>query len=396
LLKKNLAFDSKLEEWQAFACSLGGKIHENHVYFNWNHAGAAAENWQILSPVRQKPWGVETLNRAIHERYKSNQLKSARIHGWGRKIPKPMGDQQIVYGDKVINNRNCSVWANKIWPRPIANGNLANGEIGMVVGQLKTGKVTWMPKNLEIEFATQAGKKFTFWPSDFDDEGEASLELAYALTIHKAQGSEFNTVFLILPKSPLMVTRELLYTALTRQKAKVVVLHQGEALELQKLSSEKFSTTARRLTNLFRPPKPVDVQGTFLEERLIHRTARGEAVRSKSEVIIADHLFHKKVLYRYEQALTLSGVTKYPDFTVTDDDAGRTYFWEHCGMLHEPSYQRRWKQKKDWYRENGILPQEEGGGPNGILIVTEDSANGGISSSEILRVVDRITGETDT
>jgi hypothetical protein len=222
------------------------------------------------------------------------------------------------------------------------------------------------------------------------------LELAYALTIHKAQGSEFNTVFLILPKSPLMVTRELLYTALTRQKAKVVVLHQGEALELQKLSSEKFSTTARRLTNLFRPPKPVDVQGTFLEERLIHRTARGEAVRSKSEVIIADHLFHKKVLYRYEQALTLSGVTKYPDFTVTDDDAGRTYFWEHCGMLHEPSYQRRWKQKKDWYRENGILPQEEGGGPNGILIVTEDSANGGISSSEILRVVDRITGETDT
>jgi len=392
LLKRNLAFDTNLEEWQAFACSLGGKIHENHVYFNWKHAGAAAENWQILSPVRQKPWGVETLNRLIHERYKANQLKSARMHGWARKIPKPMGDQQIVYGDKVINNRNCSVWASKIYPKPAANGSLANGEIGMVVGQLKTGKMTWIPKNLEIEFATQTGKKFTFWQSDFDDEGEASLDLAYALTIHKAQGSEFNTVFLVLPKSTLMVTRELLYTALTRQKAKVIVLHQGEAIELQKLSSEQFSTTARRLTNLFRPPNPVAVQGTFLEDRLIHRTARGEAVRSKSEVIIADHLFHKKVPYLYEHALTLGGVTKYPDFTIIDDDAGRTYFWEHCGMLHEPSYQKRWKQKKQWYRENGILPQDEGGGPNGILVVTEDSPNGGISSSDILGIADQIAG----
>lgn len=120
----------------------------------------------------------------------------------------------------------------------------------------------------------QTGQVFKFFKSDFDEEGEADLELAYALTVHKAQGSEFEVVFLVLPRSRFMFTRALLYTALTRRKKKVVVLHQGSAIDLQKLSSERFSALATRLTNLFGPPKPVKVGNSFLEERLIHITTR--------------------------------------------------------------------------------------------------------------------------
>ena len=402
VLAETLGFDPELEEWQSFAASLGGVVTDRGgVWFNnrWKDrrgAGEAAETWQILSPVRQRAWGVETLNRAIHRRYKDVQLEAARNPGRYRSIPKPMGDSQIVYGDKVINNRNTSVYSKRMYPEPDGRGYLANGEIGVVVGHRRTKKRNWKPDYLEIEFSTQPGTVFKYYPSDFSEEGTASIELAYALTIHKAQGSEFGTVLLILPRSPLMLSRELLYTALTRQLDNIVVFHQGSATELQKLSGERYSATATRNTNLFGPPNPVEVRaGTepvFLEDRLIHRTARGEAVRSKSEVIIANLLHAKGLDYHYESPLERNGVTKYPDFTIEDDDTGVTYYWEHAGMMHDPGYRRRWASKQVWYRDHGILPLDQGGGPQGTLIFTEDQPTGGIDAAAINELVARVFG----
>lgn len=392
-LAETLRFDPKHQEWQAFAVSLGAQLDDrgsawfNVAYGNRPSSGKQAEAWQLLSPVRQKPWGVDTLNRLIHVRYKGQQIEQARKEDKFRSIPRPKGDAQIIYGDKVIHNRNWTVPKTRIYPKPADRGYLANGEIGMVVGHRKTKARSWYPKDLEIEFSTQIGVTFKFYDSDFSDEGDASLDLAYALTVHKAQGSEFDVVFLVLPRSPLMLTRELLYTALTRQKQKVVVLHQGDATELHKLTSERLSASATRLTNLFRAPNPVKIGESFLEEFLIHTTSRGDAVRSKSEVIIADHLHANKVQYHYEQPLTIDGVTKYPDFTIEDDDLGITFYWEHCGMLSDPGYRSRWEEKRQWYVDHGILPHEKGGGPKGTLIVTEDRPDGGISSKEILTLV---------
>jgi hypothetical protein len=362
-----------------------------YVYFNRNRSGPAAEAWQLLSPVRQKPWGVETLNRMLHVRYKAPQLQTARalLPPWKRRLPKPFGDDQIVYGDKVINIRNQPIGKKRIYPQPEERGYLANGEIGMVIGQIRTKNFNYEPKTLQVEFSTQPGLSFEFYKPKGDDD-TFSLELAYALTVHKAQGSEFEIVFLVLPRSSQMLTRELLYTALTRQKKKIVVLHQGSATDLQRLSSERYSATATRLTNLFGAPKPVGVGDVFLEERLIHRTSRGEAVRSKSEVIIANLLHAKKIDYHYESPLDLAGVVKYPDFTIEDDDAGITYYWEHCGLLHDPSYNRRWKEKERWYRDHDILPFEEGGGPKGTLIVTRDQPDGGIDSPHLSALIDGI------
>jgi hypothetical protein len=402
LLPKTLAgalkFDAKLEEWQAFACSLGGNLDDNgSAWFNakWGDkfpgSGAAAERWQLLSPVRQKPWGVDTLNRTIHLRYKGPQIDKARNPGKYRNIPAPMGDNQIIYGDKVINNRNASIWKKRIYPEPSSSGYLANGEIGIAVGHRRTKARNWYPDTLEIEFSTQIGRVFKFWDSDFGDDGEASLELAYALTVHKAQGSEFDVVFLVLPRATQMLKRELLYTALTRQKQQVIVLHQGSATDLQRLSGERFSATATRLTNLFGPPRPVLVGETFLEDRLIHRTTRGEAVRSKSEVIIANLLHARKIDYHYEQPLELGGVVKYPDFTIEDDAAGVTYYWEHCGMLRDSAYRHRWEEKQAWYREYGVVPLGEGSGSKGTLIVTRDSPDGGLDSAQLAGVIDKIT-----
>jgi hypothetical protein len=196
----------------------------------------------------------------------------------------------------------------------------------------------------------------------------------------------------VLPNPCRLLSRELLYTALTRQKDRVVILHQGQRSDLLKFSSDDRSETARRLTNLFVAPSPIEIDGRFFEEHLIHRTKRKEMVRSKSEVIIADALAAKGVEYHYELPLTIDGVTKYPDFTIEDMESGETFYWEHCGMLHVPSYRQRWEEKLEWYRSHGIRPQEEGGGDRATLIVTRDEANGSIDSAKIDNLISDLIG----
>jgi len=383
------------EDIAGFDATLGGEPWNAMRFFNRRRgekAGAAeaAESWQVLSPVRSAAHGVPDLNRLIHKQFRKPMIEAARKVR-NRKFPKPMGAEEIVYGDKVINlvNTDPSQWRHKhrkVFPAK-DNPYIANGEIGMAVGFFRKKGLPDLRHKLEVEISSQPGHKYDFTARDFGEEGNPVLELAYALTVHKSQGSEFGTVILVLPSPCRLLSRELLYTALTRQKNRVVILHQGPRSELRKYSSDDHSETARRLTNLFLAPSPIQIDGRFYEEYLIHRTSRGEMVRSKSEVIIADQLANRGVEYGYEQPLTIDGVTKYPDFTVEDAESGETFYWEHCGMLHSPNYRRRWKEKLNWYKANGIAPHEEGGGPNGALIITRDEPNGSIDSAHIRQII---------
>ena len=150
---------------------------------------------------------------------------------------------------------------------------IANGEIGMAVGFFWKNGLPDMRWKLEVEFSSQPGFKYDFTKRDFAEESDPALELAYALTVHKSQGSEFGTVILVLPNPCHLLSRELVYTALTRQKDRIVILHQGPRTELRKYSSDDRSETARRLTSLFAAPSPVEINGRFFENNLIHRTA---------------------------------------------------------------------------------------------------------------------------
>lgn len=374
----NLGINGTLDQ-ERFDSLLGANISNGYAYFNCGDAGMCAEEWQILTPVRQHAWGVAEINRKIHTHWREGFLKLARQTRY-RKICKPVGTEQIVYGDKVINNRNHWRWS---WPDG-KRRSLANGEIGIVVGP-------WGKKDeINVELSTQEGLNFTYKPKEFSEEGSSDLELAYALTVHRAQGSEFGKVFLILPRNRRMLSREMLYTALTRQKEKVVILCEGSPMELLAMANDRYSETKTRFTNLFRAPNPKEFEKSYLDANLIHQTERGELVRSKSEVIIADHLHRRRINYRYEEQLKLGEDIRIPDFTFEDDDTGITYYWEHCGMLFDPEYARRWEEKKALFREHQILPQEEGGGKKGTLIVTHDDSVGGISSKAIGELIERI------
>jgi hypothetical protein len=375
-----------LDDSKGFAKSIGGTESGEYVYFN-RGIGEKAEAWQILSPVRGLTHGVRDVNRLVQGTFRKSFLDWARSRT--DKIPRPFGAESVVYGDKVINLVNTRRY--KVWPKDDALEYVANGEIGVVVGQFKRKGWKGRPNRLEIEFSSQPDYAYTFFPSEFADEASPLVELAYAITIHKSQGSEFELCFLVLPKESRLLSRELLYTALTRQRRRIVVLHEGPLAEIRKFSSDYYSETGRRLTNLFRPPSPVKLKDRFLEEHLIHRSSKDEPMRSKAEVIIADALAAASVEYEYEVPfIGLDGKTRWPDFTIEHDASGITYLWEHCGMLGVPEYAERWERKLEWYGTQGVRPMEDGGGDRATLIITTDDESGGTNSAEIHRLIGEV------
>ena len=86
-------------------------------------------------------------------------------------------------------------------------------------------------------------------------------------------------------------------------------------------------------------------------------TNRGERVRSKSELIIANILSQEGIPYRYEYPLTLKGVgTVYPDFMVLNVRTRRELAWEHQGMMDDPDYAVKAVKKMQSYILNGVIP----------------------------------------
>ena len=351
----------------------------------------------MLSPIRAGLEGVDALNRSVQERFRRHWREVAEREGWDRKIPQPFGRQGILYGDKVINVVNQR--RRDVYPQ-VEEGEayIANGDIGIVVGQYKGRHFRRLPWKLEIEFAGQLGIKYGFSKQEFGDEARNPLELAYALTVHKTQGSEFGMTFVVLPNPCWLLSRELLYTALTRHRDRLVILHQGPIADFRRFAREEHSEIARRMTNLFTNPRPRAVivaretnEPRFLEESLIHRTERGELVRSKSELVIADKLHARGIDYAYEERLVLpNGRERYPDFTIEDPASGTTFYWEHLGMLADPGYRSRWEFKREEYIDAGILPHEDGGGPESTLIETHDDPGGGLDSKHIANLIETL------
>jgi hypothetical protein len=167
-----------------------------------------------------------------------------------------------------------------------------------------------------------------------------------------------------------------------------------------------YSETARRLTDLFTASTPhvIEVDGVPqpFDGNLVHVADNGVMVRSKNEVIVADIL--EKVApgrWRYEVLLKGDdGSWCRPDFTISTP-AGVPVYWEHLGLMNQPSYARRWEEKLQSYAANGILPGLDAdgqvipgaqGGPNGILVWTDDAA--GVNKPAWTAMAEAILGTT--
>lgn len=357
---------------RTFAASYGVSVGAEDPY---SHVVDRIEGWQVLSPLRNFAAGTTRLNRHLKQTYRGVDLHRAEQAASARSVPKPLGPERVVVGDKVVNIRNrksADFWAPG---EGRGQGYLANGEIGVVVGQLRTPKMMSPPRQTQVEYSSQRGRRFA--ATNGDGESDAAVELAWALTVHKAQGSEFDVVIVMLPARVARVSREMLYTALTRHTTRVVVCHEASLEELRRWRHATRSDTGRRLTDLAASPDPVVATtlttGPSRESKsgeLRFRTRRGVAVRSKNELIIArilDDLVPGNWEYEKE-LLSPDGRSARPDFTITAP-GGRTVYWEHLGMLDDPEYAAKWERKRAWYTAYGIT---EDGGQRGILFTTDD------------------------
>jgi hypothetical protein len=173
-------------------------------------------------------------------------------------------------------------------------------------------------------------------------------------------------------------------------------MHQGQRSLLRDFSAPHRSETARRRTNLLVDCRMVEFSqakgSLFLQEGLIHRTSKGLAVRSKSELLIAESLISAGVAFEYEKPLSLGGQKRYPDFTIEDEISGRTIYWEHLGMLDRDDYRAAWSAKFAWYRANGVEPAEEAKPGAPILITTEDSGSKGLDMGRVKKLIAEVCG----
>ncbi|MDU3687324.1 MAG: ATP-dependent RecD-like DNA helicase [Anaerococcus hydrogenalis] len=175
---------------------------------------------QILSPSKKSSWGVLNLNNVLQE----NLNKNSKFFKINNRIFK--------LKDKVMQVRN-NYDLESLDPSNFDDG-VYNGDIGRII------EIDKERESLKIEFYD--GNIVSYKKEDIKD-----LDLSYAITIHKSQGSEFDCVVIpMMPTSFMLLDRNLLYTAITRAKKLVILIGEKRILK-QMVRNNKGS---QRLTNL--------------------------------------------------------------------------------------------------------------------------------------------------
>ncbi|MEK5379361.1 AAA family ATPase [Niallia sp. FSL W8-0635] len=356
------------DDIDGFNKSLGAE--KNGIYTKYN-TGKHIEDWQVLSPTKYIGAGSYYLNNQIHQKYRQEIVENWKK--WEKRNKyKPQSVQNIVLGDKVISNRNE---IRKAWDK--TEEYIANGELGILSRAKKNGDY---PASYSFRFGSFEGKLFSYTKRDFGGENsDSKLELAYSLTVHKSQGSGFGKTIVIINGKSSIITKELLYTAFSRQKERLTVISDLPIQELIKYANDWHSDTKQRYTDLFVAPNIIEIESNnqkrFFEEKLIHKTIRGEMVRSKSEVIVANILDKMNIEYFYEKPIEVNGKTYLPDFTLRYQ--GKTAYLEHLGMLGIKSYEKDWDKKRANYESVGISEA------HGNLIITKDGLDGSLDATLI-------------
>ena len=182
---------------------------------------------QVLAPLRQGVCGVENLN---------NKLQQTLNPAHADKLEIIYGNTIFRLGDKVmqtVNNYNIE------WKKP--NGKA--WEIGEAVFNGDIGFITNIFRQQErVEITFDDGRIAEYAKPDL-----AQLTLSYAITVHKSQGSEFDVVIMpVIGGVPTILSRNLLYTAVTRAKKMVVLV--GQKFHLKFMVDNNY--TAKRYSAL--------------------------------------------------------------------------------------------------------------------------------------------------
>lgn len=200
-----------------FANELAAAEHVARTYADL----VAASDWrsvQVLSPMHKNPCGVQNLNKILQQYMNPPGSNKPEVN-----IP----GNVLRVGDKVMQIRNNY------------EKEVFNGDIGRVVRVEGKSVTVAYPERAE-------GDNVTYAQSELEE-----LQLAYAMSVHKSQGSEYpNVILLMVPSHYIMLQRNLLYTAVTRAKKQVLLVGTRTAVRTaveNDKTRRRYSLLAERL-----------------------------------------------------------------------------------------------------------------------------------------------------
>ena len=182
------------------------------------------EDIQVLTPTKKSLLGTKELNMYLQQAINPpSELK----------IEKKSGSITFRVGDRIMQiKNNYDLYWERYGEKEETGTGVFNGEIGTIIS------IDNLNKNMEIQFDDNKVAWYQF--SDLEQ-----IEHSYAVTIHKAQGSEFNVVIMCVPKAaPMLLTRNLLYTGITRAKELLIIIGADETINfmIQNVDSKKRNT----------------------------------------------------------------------------------------------------------------------------------------------------------
>ena len=194
-------------------------------------ADLSVRNIQVLAPARKGECGVNSLNILLQEALNPFSPGKPQLT-WGETL--------FRLGDKVIQTKNDYRIE---WTRETPSGyeegaGVFNGDVGFIVDV--------DPGNTTLTVLFDEEKKVVYESGDLD-----ALEPAYCLSVHKSQGSEFPVVIMpVIGGPPMLLTRNLLYTAMTRARELVVLVGSEDVIRRMVENdhvARRYTTLARRL-----------------------------------------------------------------------------------------------------------------------------------------------------
>ena len=182
------------------------------------------KNIQIITPTKKGELGTKELNKRLQQ-----EINPPSEY----KKEKKFGDSIFREGDRIMQiKNNYEIYWEKNKKSFESGSGIFNGEFGTIQ------KIDEKEKNIQIKFDDDKIAWYAF--SELEQ-----IEHAYSITVHKAQGSEFDVVIMVIaPSAPMLLTRNLLYTGMTRAKKLLIMVGNKNVLEfmIQNADNKKRNT----------------------------------------------------------------------------------------------------------------------------------------------------------
>ena len=214
---RDMKLDNKSRDFFFLNRSDAGEITEGVIYLVTKklppYVEASSSEIQVLTPMRKGVMGVENLNRVLQNAVNPPAKGKAELN---------RGEFVLREGDRVMQNRNNyqMAWVMDIPGKVLKKSGTGvfNGDLG-IIEEINRGD-----SSLTVRFEDNRRAQYSF--KDLPE-----LELSYAVTIHKSQGSEYPAVVMPVFNGPdILMSRNLLYTGITRAKRCVVIIGRKEML----------------------------------------------------------------------------------------------------------------------------------------------------------------------